>query len=131
MHTFFESTADSLGKPIANSHPAGCMMNRRKPNKNWDFTDYPRCDPEVQKIPCTVWFCFQQLALGSRQIQRESPEGRKIRRLCIIQLTGESGRAALSNARPSRRLSMAAKNGAILAGGKEPWCGLRNGLVQN
>jgi hypothetical protein len=28
-----------------------------------------------------------------------------------------------------RRLSIAAKNGAILAGEKEPWCGLRNGLL--
>ena len=28
------------------------------------------------------------------------------------------------------KLSMAAKNGAILAGEKEPWCGLRNGLLQ-
>jgi hypothetical protein len=27
-------------------------------------------------------------------------------------------------------LSIAAKNGAILAGEKEPWCGLRNGLLQ-
>jgi hypothetical protein len=26
-------------------------------------------------------------------------------------------------------LSIAAKNGAILAGEKEPWCGLRNGLL--
>jgi hypothetical protein len=27
-------------------------------------------------------------------------------------------------------MSIAAKNGAILAGEKEPWCGLRDGLVQ-
>jgi hypothetical protein len=28
------------------------------------------------------------------------------------------------------RMSIAAKNGAILAGEKEPWCGLRDGLLQ-
>jgi len=27
-------------------------------------------------------------------------------------------------------VSIAAKNGAILAGEKEPWCGLRDGLLQ-
>jgi integrase/recombinase XerD len=27
-------------------------------------------------------------------------------------------------------MSIAAKNGAILAGEKEPWCGLRDGLLQ-
>jgi hypothetical protein len=29
-----------------------------------------------------------------------------------------------------KMVSIAAKNGAILAGEKEPWCGLRNGLLQ-
>jgi len=30
---------------------------------------------------------------------------------------------------PADAVSIAAKNGAILAGEKEPWCGLRNGLL--
>ena len=34
-----------------------------------------------------------------------------------------------SKGRYEIKLSIAAKNGAILVGEKEPWCGLRNGLL--
>jgi hypothetical protein len=33
-------------------------------------------------------------------------------------------------ARSKGKVSIAAKNEAILAGEKEPWCGLRDGLLQ-
>ena len=83
-------------------------------------------------VTCVRWYC--RFCLSLRDLEELMAErGLAVDHTTIWRWTQHYGPEVLRRLQGKRKsstwLSIAAKNGAILAGEKEPWCGLRNGLL--